>query len=229
MIYLLLAVCVYVGALVFYRPAPDSLKADRITLQENARQIKATLSVGVILLVIYFIITGFTFTEPNKNLYALFAMSNLSAMAMYWPFQLFTHLLIHANFMHLFSNVAAIGLAAVYERRVGSQRFLMVLAAGSMASVLSIFFYKTPVLLSGISGGVMALGVAYFTDHQNITVKEWGCAILGFTILAVIFSIPDSKDLEIMERMNFRVDHIGHAFGALGGILYCRLHPLKSK
>ena len=219
----------YIGVLVFYRPAPESLKELPPSILENIQQIKASLCVGLILLSIYLLISGFKYREIDSSLYRLFGLNNLSEMAIFWPFQVFTHLFIHANLYHLLSNVFGIGLASVYERRVGSRRYLAVLLVGAFSSILSIFFYTEPIILCGISGGVFALAAAYFVDHENLTTKEWIYAILLFLVLAVIFSWAGEGDTSGTEEITTQINHIGHALGALGGVIYCRLVPPKTR
>ncbi|MCH2547236.1 MAG: rhomboid family intramembrane serine protease [Alphaproteobacteria bacterium] len=217
------------GILVFYRPAPESLKGASPSLLENLQQIKASLCVGTILLFIYLVMTGFTYKEIDKSLYAIFGLNNVKDAAILWPFQVFTHLFIHINLYHLLSNVLGVGLASIYERRVGSKRYLVVLMVGAFSSIPSIFFYTEPIIVSGISGGVFALAAAYFTDHKNLTIKEWIYAILSFLFLAIIFSLDGERKMAGKEELIGQVDHIGHVLGALGGVIYCRLVPLKTK
>jgi len=225
MIFFIISVCLYAGILLLYRPSPQSLKEDKITYWENFRQIKASLFTGILLLSIFFVTSDFHFITTNETLYKVFGLSNSWSIVKVLPFQVITHLLMHANWFHVISNVSSIGLLSVYERRVGSKRFLMVLLIGSIASIPSVFFYSNATILCGISGGVMALAAAYFSDHENITSKEWMHSILGFIILAIFLSIPKQGEAKIMHDLGFTVDHIGHFFGAVGGIIYCRLRP----
>lgn len=217
----------YVGALVLYRPAPECLKGTPLTLLENARQVKASVFTGVVLLFMHLLFTRLTFGDVDKHLHLLFGLNNLKAAAVLWPFQIFTNLWVHYNLIHLLSNVAGIGLASAYERRVGARRYLAVLMVGAIASSLSVFLYATPIIACGISGGVFALAAAYFTDHRQLSVKEWVYAIVSFLILAVLFSLNDGRTMPEHEALGFQVDHLGHLLGACAGILYCRIRPLK--
>jgi membrane associated rhomboid family serine protease len=96
---------------------------------------------------------------------------------------------------------------------------------GALSSVPSILFYYDTVTISGISGGIFALAAAYFTDFENLTTPEWISAILMFLIVAFIFSISGNGSLTLEDDL--QVDHLGHFMGALGGIVYCRVKPIK--
>lgn len=79
----------------------------------------------------------------------------------------------------------------------------------------------------GISGGVFGLAAAYFTDEDELTIIEWGSAILLFAFLMFIFSIEGEFKSTSDETINTQVDHIGHIFGEIGAIIYCRLKPFR--
>ena len=181
---------------------------------------------GAAILFIFLVTTNFSFTKVDEHLYFLLSLNNNPEKASYWPLQSFSHLFLHANIIHLFSNVAGLGLASAYERRVGAKRFFTVLFVGCVASIPSIFFYSGTVTLCGISGGVFGLAAAFFTDEDKLNLKEWWTAIILFAVIAAILAIQDefkSKDI----LLNLRVDYIGHALGALGAIVYCRWKPIS--
>jgi rhomboid protease GluP len=225
MIIFSLATILYIFILIFYRPSPESLKGTSISIKENFKAIKASLLSGIILLFIFLIITQFSFTEVDKHFYSIFGFTNTKEAAKLWPLQFFSHLVIHANTYHVLSNVFAIGLASTYERRVGSTRFFKVLMVGAFSSVPSILFYYDSVTISGISGGIFALAAAYFTDFENLTTRQWISAILMFLIVALMLSITGEGSLTL--EADLQVDHLGHFMGALGGIVYCRVKPIK--
>lgn len=212
--------------LIFYRPAPLSLKEPIPSVVENIPRIKASLITGVVLLCIYLVVSRFSFSKVDENLFLLLTLNNIQGNASLLAVQLWSHLLIHESLMHLSANVIGIGLASLYERRVGSTRYMMVLSIGAIASIPSILFYSGQVITCGISGGVFALGAAYFTDNKNFSPKEWLNAIMTFVFLVVILGFLDAmRDTNTNNGVN--IDHIGHALGAISGIIYCRARPLK--
>jgi membrane associated rhomboid family serine protease len=214
---------IYSGILLFYKPLPDSIKANPLSLSDNFRAIKASLFLGPFFLIIFLFTSDFEFLVINKNLYALLALNNEIEITPYWPIQVITHLFIHSDLYHVAANVSGIGLASVYERRVGSKRFMAVLAVASVTSIPSIVFYPEYTAICGISGGVFGLAAAYFTDHDNLTIKEWFYAILLGTFLMVLFSIEGEFKSNPSEYLQLEVDHIGHLMGFIGAIIYCRL------
>lgn len=218
----------YVSALSFYRPSPESLRAAPPSYVKNLQQVKATVSIGVVLLLVFLITTRWTFTELDPQLYITFGLNNLGDTPLLWPVQIITHSFMHASMIHLLSNLVGIGIASVYERRVGSKRYLMVLVIGIIASMPSIFFYSEPHIVTGISGGLFALASAFFTDHKDLTLKEWIYAVLTFFLLGAIYSISNESRVDIAEESPLVTDHIGHLMGALGGIAFCRLAPLQN-
>jgi len=146
------------------------------------------------------------------------------------PIQLITHLFLHTSLFHLLMNLSGIGLASVYERKVGGKRFLAVLSVSLIFSIPSVFFYLDNVAIAGISGGVFGLAAAYFTDEKDLTLKEWLSAIaifVFFVILLTIASIIEEKSKGYNNGGFGQVDHIGHALGAIAAIFYCRMFPRK--
>jgi len=232
-IFLIMA-AVYVGVLVWIRPAPSNLNVPLPSYRENMNSIGLTLLLGVMLMVIHLLITSFTFTgSPSQNLYVLLALNNVSIAPGLWPMQTMTHSFIHANFMHLFANVSTLALLSVYERRAGHARYTKVMFAGILAAIPSILFYDEPLAVCGISGGLFGLAAAYFTDHEDMSSKEWVIAIAGFAIFAWMFTffndLKSEQTSATLSQDDFATDHIGHILGAIGAIIYCRLAPLKEK
>ena len=215
----------YVGLLVLTKPEPESLKSKPLTYFENYTEIKASLWVGIVILIVFLGVSNLKFNEIDEQLFVLFALNNQWANLALWPMQAISHLFIHINFVHVLTNLSGIGIASAYERRVGARRYLMILAIGCISSIPSIFFYDSPIGVCGISGGVFGLGAAYFTDHEDLTTKEWLYAILLFAFLMVVFALQNKYQHHSSLELDFQVDHIGHVLGAIGAILYCRLRP----
>ncbi len=220
---------IYISILIFFRPQPASLRERPSSIYGNFRQIKASLFTGILLLMIFLITTNNGFSEIDGKFYVMFCLTNIPEAAILWPFQIITHLFVHVNLVHVLSNVIGIGIASAYERRVGSRRFIIVLLVGAFSSAPSVFFYPVPTVTCGISGGVFALGAAYFTDQKNLTAKEWVYAILAFLMVVLLFTLYGNIRSGSNETAALNTDHLGHFLGAVGGIIYCRLRPIKSK
>ncbi len=226
MIFYTIFVVIYVGAMLFIKPAPNSFRDKPISTKENFLAIKGSLILGVLFLTIHLLVSNFTFLELNENIYQLLALNNTKNNNL-WVFQYFTHIFIHFNLVHLLSNVFMIGLLSAYERRVGLKRFLTVFAVSGFTSGISILFYSENISSSGISGAVFGIGAVFFTDEKNLTLKDWIHAILTFFILAIILSVRDFIEIQKLENSNFKIDYIAHIIGALTAIIYTRIVKLK--
>ncbi|AMK79253.1 MULTISPECIES: rhomboid family intramembrane serine protease [Methylomonas] len=227
MILFFIVTAAYTSLLLFYKPSPNSLKDAPLTFVENFTQIRAALFSGLLFFSIFLFTSDFGFDEVNQQLYRLFALNNISAAAILWPLQSITHLFIHINFAHVLTNVAGLGIAAAYERQVGSARFMMVLLVASLSSIPSILFYSEPIAICGISGGIFGLAAAYFTDQEGLSTKEWLYAVLICIVLLALLSVGGKIDSTATGALQFKIDHYGHALGALGAIVYCRFRPRK--
>ncbi len=211
----------YLAGLLGYRPSPNSLKEPPFTLKKHILQIKLTLLLGVSLIFIFLFVSNFNFTTIKKETLFLFGLNNLISTPLLLPVQIISHLFIHANFLHLAMNLAAMALMSAYERRVGSRRFLAVFAVSCISSTLAILFYSSPIIICGISGGISGLAAAYFTDYKDITVKQWLGGVISFTLLAIIFTYNGKNN--IYSDVNTQTDYYGHILGAVGAIIYCRI------
>ena len=218
---------IFVGALVFLKPAPESLKAPSLSYWQNTRAVSGSLLAGVFVLFVYFFTSDFIGLVVDERWYQRLASSNQSDDLVSALYQLITSSFIHSNFLHVSSTVLGLPLLSIYERRVGLNRYLVVLLAGIIGSTFSVFFYPEPLKASGISGGVFALGAAFFTDHENLSVKEWLLCILLFVGMTAVMTFDSYLNASHIDVSTTQIDHIGHALGALGGIIYCRLFRLK--
>ena len=218
---------IFVGVLVFFKPAPESLKAPSLSYWQNTRAVTGSLLAGVLVLFFYFLTSDATGYVVNERWYDHLALSNQSNDLVNAPYQLISSPFIHSDLLHVSSNVIGLALLSVYERRVGLNRYLVVLLAGIIGSTFSVFFYPEPLKASGISGGVFALGAAFFADHENLSVKEWLLCIFLFVGMTAVMTFDSYLNASHIDVSTTQIDHIGHALGALGGIIYCRLFRLK--
>lgn len=222
MIIFFISCTIYIAALLFITPYQHNLKTVPLTFVQNFKLIQASLYLGVLLLVIFFITSNYNFLVIDERIFHLLALRNEITVLL--PFQIITHSLIHIDLFHLLTNISGIGLASLYERRVGFKRFLSILAIGCIASIPSILFYADTYIIgiSGISGGLSGLFAAYIVDRAGLTIKEWLVACLSIAFLILIFSYTQSIE---HSPIDYQVDHIGHMLGAVGVIFYCRFKP----
>lgn len=227
MIFFLISLLVYSSVLLFMKAQPASLRDPLPSLKEHFNSIRITLFTGIMLLCIFFFTSNFEFITINEGVRVLLGLSNIGEFSHLWPFQTITALFIHYNVEHLLGNVVMLGLLSAYERRVGAKRFIMVLTIGALASVPSILFYQESVITCGISGGLFALAIAYFTDYDDITAKEWFTAVGVFILLNIFLNFYSGQSHSMVQENSLQIDHIGHILGALSAMIYCRLSKQK--
>lgn len=215
----------YVFTLLFIQPAPESLKGSKVGFKDNFYAIRGSLLLGIFLILVFLVTSDFKFLKINPIALLLLGLSNLTELSILWLFQFMTHSIIHLDLTHLVVNLSGLGLTSLYERRVGTKRFLTVVSVSALASGLSILLYSDSAVLGGISGGICGLAVSYFIDFDNISGKDFAMALISFAIIFATFSFTNSNKTD----PSMKVDHIGHILGAIGGVIYCRFHVRKRK
>lgn len=203
------------------------MKDKQITILENIKNFKAikvTIILGWLLLLIFGITTNFNYQEVDLKFIDLFALNNNQSFNTLCIMRLFTSYFIHWDFLHLSSNIVGLWLMSSYERRVGFKRFLIVLTIGCIMGSLPVFFYQSPIVVAGISGGLYGLIAAYFMDNEFINSKDWFYSMLVFSaIFCLIYFDSEFNHSEYLSSKNYSIDHLGHLAGAIGAIIYCRL------
>ncbi len=211
---------VYISFLVFYRPQPSDLRQQRPSLLQNIFLIPASLGLGILFMVIFLITSQGTFISIPEDILTKFSVEKMHYFSFHSLFKLLASNFLHLNLIHLLSNLTALGLCSFYERRVGSKKFLLVFCIGIIGSDFSLLFYPSPMILIGSSGGVFALTGAYFTDFPDLHLKDWLSGLAVFLILFIVLSIPENQFKNSFK--NYHIDYLGHLFGGLAGIFYCR-------
>lgn len=216
----------YTCCLLLYKPAPESLKAEAISYSQNAKSIKATIVSGIVLILIFGITTEFRGIALTEQFHVLTASKSVENPLLL-PIQLVTNHFIHLNIVHLVSNIFILMLLSTYERRVGSKRFLVVLAIATAGSTGSLLFLPEEMFTCGFSGGILGLAAAFFTDYPKNSGKKWLLSTAAFLVLFALFSIQGEHHYSEMET-DMQTDHMGHILGALSALLYCRFVPIKT-
>jgi membrane associated rhomboid family serine protease len=221
----LLACAVFLGLLLLIRPAPASLRDPLPTVGDNLTLIPGSLASVYVILSVFFMTSDYSFLDVNEKLYAQFALSNSLGSPFFKPHQFLTHSFMHADLLHVLANAAGLAMLSVYERRVGTGRFLAVLVIGVLVSTPSVFLVNAPLAGSGISGGVYALAAAYFLDEPDLSFLDWGKLFLYFLAIVALTSGGVSTGSAALEQGDYSIDYLGHALGAIGGIVYCAMRP----
>lgn len=215
MLLFIAALLIYIGILLFVKPSPESLKEPQLSFGENILKIRASLVLGISLIVIFFVTSDFKFINVSEEILVSFSVFDLKSI---FSYRVLTHLFIHLDLVHLLSNITAIGICSLYERRVGIKRYLIVLALSAFISSFSILIYSQSLMSCGISGGAFGLLAAYVTDHQA-SKKQWFLGLFVFIILFVLVCVND----KIQDNNNYNIDYFAHILGAITAIIYCRV------
>ncbi len=143
----------------------------------------------------------------------------------YWL--IFTYLFVHSNLSHIASNLFGLVLLSPYEKRVGAARFLAIFFFSGCLSAFINLYAGEAITSIGASAGIYGLAIAYFIDRANIWKKKWIRALfICFTIITLhhylSYGSPNGKS-------GTNIDHLGHMFGALAGLLYIVLFSRKAE
>ena len=128
-------------------------------------------------------------------------------------YRLFTSMFLHADLLHIASNMYALYiLGPQVERYYGKTKFLIIyLLSGLLGSVFSCAFMSSNTISMGASGAIFGLlgSIAYFTYYYRATLQ----GLLRSQVLPAIilnlgigFMIPG-------------IDISGHIGGLIGGVL----------
>lgn len=226
---ILFAFCLsaYWLTLLLIKPAPLSLKAAVPSFGQNAMSIRISLLLGPLLLGIFLLTSNFGFTETDPAIIDGYAMRGGWALDARSPLRGLAHGLLHIDIKHVLTNVLALGVLSVYERRVGARRFVAVLLVACLVSTFSALFFPATTRLCGISGGLFGLAAAYFVDERAMTTKDWLIAIAFFGFVIGLLTLNGELRSAGKPVVDFQIDHLGHFLGALGAVVYCRLRPLS--
>jgi len=215
----ILVVVAYFTALVCIKPEPESLRTPPLTIHENMSAIWGTILIGLLMAFIFMFTSRFTFIETQSEWYEAFALRRSDNTAAFLT-HAFTYVFVHVDWMHLLLNMNALALASIYERRVGTLRYLAVFAVGGVFAAFGVFSFDDQMPLVGASGAIFALGAAYFADYGPLTQREWTNAVLASIGLLILTSVGGhTLDNQIV------VAHAAHALGIFGGLALCWVSP----
>ncbi|MGI5885477.1 MAG: rhomboid family intramembrane serine protease [Candidatus Spyradocola sp.] len=146
----------------------------------------------------------------GQTILTLGAKENLLiASGQYW--RLLTACFLHANFMHILSNLIGLYFWGPHaELLLGRMRYLVVyLAAGLFGSLLS-FAVSDPLSVSvGASGAIFGIfgALLYFrTRHKQVFNQVFGMQVLAFIGLNLLNGF-----------LSTGIDNLGHIGGLIGG------------
>jgi len=209
--------------LILVRPKPASLRDPIPNHWQSFVKIQMTYWLGVSWIVIFYISSSQSFAEISEEWLVEYGVNNVEIFTPRWFLQLFTNGFLHLNFLHLYLNIVMFGLLSLYERQVGSKRFLTVFLVSSVLSSLSILLLREPTVSVGASSGIFGIAAAYMLDSPKLNIKEFLIGVLTILILFLFLSLAeDDKGIDL------DIDHLAHLSGILFGAAYCKLFPRNS-
>ncbi len=142
----------------------------------------------------------------------------------FFPWQLFTYMFLHANFMHIFFNMLMLFWIGVQvEQAWGTKKFLIYyfvcgLGGGLAHLLLSDFFGVGGGPMLGASGAIFGVLVAFGILFPDMSFFIFP---IPFPIKAKVF-VPAMIAIQIysISDPNDHVAHLAHLGGALTGVIY---------
>jgi len=188
----------------------------------------------IILNVLFFIVAGLL---PSKEVYLL-PPHWLNALPLYspntglfQPFQILTHMFMHASFKHIILNMLGLALIGPFvEMQLGSKRFLgLYFISGFLGLLAHFLVWLMPFnpdqseffVLLGASGAVYGVTIAFATLNPDkelflmfipIPIKAWVLAC-GLVAIGLYNGLSGSDGT---------VAHFAHLGGALAGFILAR-------
>lgn len=134
----------------------------------------------------------------------------------YHSYQLITHMFLHKDIMHLFTNLILLIVASREVERFyndSSKYLTLYFTSGILAALSQILAYAgEPISLIGASGSIFGvLGASLIINpYQKISIFKFK---IPFLIIGLLLIIP-----EIVSCIEYASDGVGH-FAHIGGLL----------
>lgn len=167
----------------------------------------------------------FLLTSTSRFLTELLSLNPVHVLidGMFW--QVFTYQFVHGGFSHLFSNmIGLLFFGMSVERKVGSKEFLLLyLLSGTLCGALSLALYVLTgswyVFLTGASGAVFAILLAYAVLYPRSVIYVWGIVPVAAPLLVLGYAAFETLYLVTGTRQG--VAHATHLIGFAVSWLYC--------
>lgn len=144
------------------------------------------------------------------------------------PYQLLTHMFMHANFFHIFSNMLGlVFFGSILEQVLGSNRFLILyMVCGLGAGVLSLVvdYYKGDIIPSiGASGAVFGVVTSFALIFPNLVLQLLFPPIPMKAKYLVLMYLVFEVSYMWQSLPGDRVGHMAHLAGMLLGFIMTKL------
>jgi len=183
---------------------------------ENLKDAKITLTLIFINILSFFLLV---FALPDDTIW-FFAQINRNIINDYEIWRLITSIFVHADPMHIFSNMIALllfGATVENNNNISKIQFLIIyFVSGLIGNIFSLLLFPLDTISLGASGAIFGLvGVAFIivaTDYSPL---------LLFALFYIGFFIITS--------FTPGINYWAHLFGLLGGILFGYLFYIRKR
>lgn len=221
----ILTVTLWTAGLFFFRPKPSDLQAEIPGYLESFKNIQATFWLGICLTVTFFVLSAGAFDTLDEHWFNILGVSSFDLFTPGWFVSTVTHNFIHIDALHLWTNLLFLGILSLYERNVKARRFLVVFLFSGILSSVSMLFVSDPTISAGASAGLFGLAAAYMLDIPKLAPKEYLSGVVVLLLLFVVLSFTGDKGTTGSSAVT--IDTLGHVFGLMTGIIFCKLFPRK--
>lgn len=147
---------------------------------------------------------------------------------LFQPYQLLTSMFMHANFMHILSNMLGLlFFGSILEQVLGKNRFLLLyLVCGLFAGVLtSIYHYYQPTVTYsiGASGAVLGIAASFALIFPNMPLQMLFPPISLKAKYMVLLYVVFDLGLMVQNSPLDNIGHVAHLAGMLIGFIMIKL------
>ena len=181
---------------------------------ERERKIRLSFNSPVVLVFTFLCLAvlGLDFITSGKSTVLLFSVYRSSFANPLTYIRMFTHVLGHANWGHLFGNISMLLIVGpLLEEKYGSSNTLFVMLATALVTGLANFFFFPNVRLLGASGIVFA-----FILLSSITSFKENTIPLTFILVALVYI---GKELYSAFFVDDNISNLAHLLGGFMGSL----------
>jgi membrane associated rhomboid family serine protease len=229
-LFTIIIVLTWVTALFSVVPAPNDLSIPKPEKLKSFKKIKGSVTLGLILILVYHFTSNGNFEASDDKAFALLGINNISILTPIWFLQLVTNIFVHANWLHLVSNLIVLAILSLYEREVGTRKFLVLFILSGFFASFSVLLNTSPMVSAGASGALFGLGGAYIlhpvVSNSSHTTQELITRIILLAVLFIFISLQTTHQ-EGIGNGTTKIDTWAHLYGLIIGSLLSKYLPYK--